>query len=76
MGNYDYLDGFNLASHGDHREQEWVSVIAEHFPVYEVFWRRYVVPLTNRVDPRVSFFLARSCAFEARTIDRIGRTLL
>ena len=55
MGNYDYLDGFNLASHGDHREQEWVSVIAEHFPVYEVFWRRYVVPLTNRVDPRVSF---------------------
>jgi hypothetical protein len=55
MGNYDYLDEFTLASHGDHREQEWASVIAEHFPAYEVFWRRYIVSLTNRVDAGISF---------------------
>lgn len=55
MSNYDYLDEFTLASHGDHREQEWGPAIREYFPAYEIFWRRYVVPLTNRVDPSISF---------------------
>ena len=54
MGIYDNLDKFNLASHGDRWEQGWGSFGLKHFPAYEVFWRRYVVPLTNRIDPEIS----------------------
>jgi hypothetical protein len=55
MGIYDNLDKFNLIFHGDRREQEWGSVVLQRFPAYETLWRRYVVPLTNRIDPDFSF---------------------
>ncbi|HKM47875.1 MAG TPA: hypothetical protein VJX69_09815 [Terriglobales bacterium] len=57
MGGYDNLDKFNLACHGDRWERELSSVGLEYFPAYEIFWRRYVVPLTNRIDPGISFSL-------------------
>jgi hypothetical protein len=44
------LDTFRLIEHGDAREQEWWPLLAEPFPDYEIFWRRYIVPFTNRVN--------------------------
>ncbi len=49
-----YLESFTLEEHGDAREQKWWPLVKSGFPSYEVFWRFYVVPLTNRVDSRVS----------------------
>lgn|SRR5260370_3413061 len=53
MGIYDDLDNFNLISHGDRREQEWGSLVSQRFPACETLWNRYVVPLTNRIDPKI-----------------------
>lgn len=54
MADYDGLEKFWLALHGDNWEREWWGLVKDGFPGYEVFWRRYVVPLTNRVcDPMV-----------------------
>lgn len=55
MGIYDNLDKFNLESHGDYWERELGALVSGHFPAYEIFWRRYVVPLTNRIDPDILF---------------------
>lgn len=49
-----YLESFTLEEHGDAREQKWWPLVKPDFPSYEVFWRFYIVPLTNRVDSRVS----------------------
>ncbi len=49
------LDGYSLADFGDHHEQRLWSLVSTVFPAYEVFWRRYVVPLTNRIDGKVPF---------------------
>jgi hypothetical protein len=54
MGIYENLEKFTLISHGDGREQQWADHVLPEFPAYQVFWRRYIVPLTNRVDPQVS----------------------
>src|SRR5258708_5225907 len=54
MGVYDNLDKFSLELHGDGREQQWAKHVLPEFPAYEEFWRKYIVPLTNRVDPQVS----------------------
>jgi len=54
MNDYQNLDTFNLAHHGDARERQWAARVLPVFPAYEVFWRRYIVPLTNRVTPNVS----------------------
>jgi hypothetical protein len=43
------LDKFNLDDHGDRHEHERWPLIRDRFGNYEVFWRLYVVPLTNRV---------------------------
>jgi len=43
------LDKFNLDDHGDRHERERWRLIRDRFPNYEIFWRLYVVPLTNRV---------------------------
>src|SRR6267143_1825515 len=51
---YENLERFSLSSHGDNREKPWAKYLLPEFPGYEVFWRRYVVPLTNRIDPQVS----------------------
>ncbi len=40
---------------GDHQEQRLWPLLSRAFPAYEIFWRRYVVPLTNRIDPNISF---------------------
>jgi hypothetical protein len=55
MGSFDNLDGFTLTHFGDHHEQRLWSLVSAVFPAYEIFWRRYVVPLTNRVDRNVPF---------------------
>jgi hypothetical protein len=55
MGRFDNLDGFTLAHFGDHHEQRLWSFVSKAFPAYEIFWRRYIVPLTNRIDPNFSF---------------------
>lgn len=49
MADYDGLEKYSLALHGDRWEREWWGLAKDDFPAYEVFWRRYVVPLTNRV---------------------------
>jgi hypothetical protein len=43
------LDKFNLDDHGDRHERERWRLIRDRFPNHEIFWRLYVVPLTNRV---------------------------
>jgi len=43
------LERFNLKDHGDRHENERWGLIRDRFDNYEVFWRLYVVPLTNRV---------------------------
>ena len=43
------LDKFNLDDHGDRHEHERWPLIRDRFGNYEIFWRLYVVPLTNRV---------------------------
>jgi hypothetical protein len=43
------LDTFNLEDHGDRHERERWRLVRDRFGNYEVFWRLYVVPLTNRV---------------------------
>jgi hypothetical protein len=43
------LDKFNLDDHGDRHEHEGWRLVRDQFHNYEVFWRLYVVPLTNRV---------------------------
>lgn len=53
MGDYDNLDKFNLSQHGDYWEQHWAQLVLRDFPAYEIFWRRYVVPLTNRIDAAI-----------------------
>jgi hypothetical protein len=53
MGEYDSLESFNLKNHGDRRERLWGQVIQTEFPAYEVLWRRYIVPLTNRINPAI-----------------------
>src|SRR4029077_9375151 len=53
MDEYDGLELFSLKNHGDWREVELGPLIQEAFPAYEIFWRRYIVPLTNRVDPAI-----------------------
>lgn len=55
MGSFDNLEGFTLTHFGDHHEQRLWGLVSTAFPAYEIFWRRYIVPLTNRVDPNVSF---------------------
>lgn len=43
------LDKFNLDDHGDRHERERWRLIRGRFDNYEIFWRLYVVPVTNRV---------------------------
>lgn len=43
------VEQFNLENHGDRHERQRFRLIRERFGNYEVFWRLYVVPLTNRV---------------------------
>jgi predicted transcriptional regulator len=54
IGPYDNLEKFNLDDHGDHHENQRWSVVKTRFPNYEIFWRRFIVPLTNRIDPAIS----------------------
>ncbi len=71
MGCYDNLDKFNLASHGDHWEQKLGFLGLKYFPAYEIFWRRYVVPLTNRIDPEISLSTNRDLWIRLR--DNVGQ---
>src|SRR5450631_2769565 len=47
---FEMLDKFNLRDHGDRHEQEGWKLVQDRFPNYELFWRLYVVPLTNRTS--------------------------
>lgn len=42
------LDKFNLEDHGDRHERRRWPLVRDRFANYQVFWRLYVVPLTNR----------------------------
>ena len=42
-----------MDDHGDHHESQRWSAVKGRFPNYEIFWRRYIVPLTNRIDPAI-----------------------
>lgn len=55
MSDYQALEQFKLETHGDRWEQEWWPLVKNDFPAYEIFWQRYVVPLTNRIcGPQMS----------------------
>jgi hypothetical protein len=43
------LSKFNLEDHGDRHERERWALVRDRFGNYEIFWRLYLVPLTNRV---------------------------
>jgi hypothetical protein len=45
---------FSLLQDGDELEQLWWPLLASHFPQYENFWIKHIVPLTNRIDPDCS----------------------
>lgn len=49
MASLEKLDRFNLKDHGDRHERRRWPLVRDRFANYEVFWRLYVVPLTNRV---------------------------
>ena len=44
------LERFNLDEHGDRLERRLWPHLREKFPLYEVLWRRYIVPLTHRLE--------------------------
>lgn len=50
MTELDQLDQFNLTTHGDDRERQMWPLLSARFPSYERLWKRFVVPLTRRVD--------------------------
>jgi hypothetical protein len=54
MADFENLDKFSLLEHGDSFEKNWWHLLSQDFPAYEVFWHRYVVPLTNRIDRGVA----------------------
>ncbi len=49
-----YLNDFRLQDQGDRLEKKWWPLVGTEFPSYEVFWRHYVVPFTNRIDSSIS----------------------
>lgn len=50
-----WWDGeFSLRDHGDNLEQLWWPLVSRDFPQYERFWKKHIVPLTNRIDPTFS----------------------
>lgn len=53
MSEFQNLDSFSILSHGDSLERRAWHFLSKDFPNYEVFWRRYIVILTNRVDPSI-----------------------
>lgn len=50
----------NLQEHGDAEERKWWPSIKPHFPKYEVFWRKHVVPLTCRAVNPSNIFMRSS----------------
>ena len=46
------MDNWNLADHGDGREQRLWPLLATEIPAYETFWKLYVVPQTFRIRDR------------------------
>lgn len=45
--------GFTLANHGDRYERLWWPLLRNELPQYETFWRKHIIPLTNRIDPGI-----------------------
>src|SRR2546428_2332668 len=44
------LEKFHLIDDGDNTEQHlWLLLLRDDFPNYELFWRKYVVPVTFRL---------------------------
>ena len=54
MDEYNVLEFFTLKDHGDASERKFGPLVLGLFPAYEIFWRRYIAPLTNRVGPAVT----------------------
>jgi hypothetical protein len=46
--------GFRLCWHGDHYERLFEPKLAGDLKEYEIFWIKHIVPLTNRIDSRIS----------------------
>jgi hypothetical protein len=46
------LEQFRITDqHGSQEEKDLFPLVANEFPNYEIFWRRYIVPCTYRIDP-------------------------
>jgi hypothetical protein len=54
MDGLDRLDLFRLVAHGDRHEREFWPLLSNRFPSYELLWRRLIVPLTCRIDPKMA----------------------
>lgn len=54
MNQEQLLSHFNLLSHGDRHEREYWLLLSERFPSYEIFWQKFVVPRTQRVNQKIS----------------------
>jgi hypothetical protein len=54
MDGLDQLDQFDLGEHGDRHERNVWPLLSNRFPSYEILWRRLIVPLTCRIDPKMA----------------------
>jgi hypothetical protein len=54
MDGLDRLDQFDLGEHGDRHERDFWPLLSNRFPSYEILWRRLIVPLTCRIDPKMA----------------------
>lgn len=46
-----FLDQVSFREHGDSIERKHGSLVTEHFPNCEKFWKSFVVPTTHRIEP-------------------------
>ena len=56
-------DHFNLCDHGDPYEKLWWPLLQLELPQYQGFWKRHIVPLTNRIDPETNMDENKRIAF-------------
>jgi len=54
MDSLDRFQQFDLGRHGDRHEREFWPLLSKCFPSYEILWRRLIVLLTCRIDPKMA----------------------
>lgn len=50
------LEKFNYENDGNQFEKENWHILKNKFPNLEIFWKYFIVPITNRIDPSIEKF--------------------